>query len=263
MRFNDTFVMGDSEELAALARGAAAYDVQGAGVPRGGGATDGDLAHLADPYEGDLAETMFTYSIKGAAGGGGGAADLRSTASLFNGTVANEVQDITGLSAESAAPRSASYSLDLIASLEGGADGLEDPGGFVSDAPQAGSAGPPEPAGEEEESAREMPPRPTRAPPPPPTRTPPPTPRGSGLTMADLAAPPSAPKRTNTSKADSVRSTLAGAGAGAGAVRSQIDALERSIQQQIGQQEDRLSLSRKAADRRRRQAGAKKKMGSL
>ena len=125
--FSDGFVMGDDDELAALAKGSASYDVRSEGPPKGQSVatmTDNDLAHLSDAYGGTLAETMYAYSEAGATHSGG--VDLTATASLFDGTVGREVEDQTGLAFNTAVPTGGAYSMDAIVALGGGDEGDED-----------------------------------------------------------------------------------------------------------------------------------------
>ena len=125
--FSDGFVMGDDDELAALAKGSASYDVRSEGPPKGQSVatmTEGDLAHLSDAYGGTLAETMYAYSEAGATHSGG--VDLTATASLFNGTVGRELEDQTGLAFNTAVPTGGAYSMDAIVALGGGDEGDED-----------------------------------------------------------------------------------------------------------------------------------------
>ena len=60
--FNDRFILGDDEQIAAL--GTPVYaDVRGSGARAPTlRMSEADLQHLSDPYEGSLAETMYKYS---------------------------------------------------------------------------------------------------------------------------------------------------------------------------------------------------------
>ena len=90
--FSDGFVMGDDDELAALAKGSASYDVRSEGPPKGQSVatmTEGDLAHPSDAYGGTLAETMYAYSEAVATHRAG--VDLSATAALFLGPVSQDL----------------------------------------------------------------------------------------------------------------------------------------------------------------------------
>jgi hypothetical protein len=124
--FNDSFIIGDDEETAAL--GTPVYaDVRGSGARAPTlRMSDADLEHLSDPYEGSLAETMYTYTSTPFAGQGD--VDFKITNSVFD-MDADENTDQIGVVYKPFPAQSArGFSIDELVSLDGaGVDTTTEP----------------------------------------------------------------------------------------------------------------------------------------
>ena len=124
--FDDRFILGDDEETAAL--GTPVYaDVRGSGARAPTlRMSDADLEHLSDPYEGSLAETMYTYTSTPFAGQGD--VDFKITNSVFDMDADENTDQIGVVYKPFPAESARGFSIDELVSLDGaGVDTTAEP----------------------------------------------------------------------------------------------------------------------------------------
>ena len=115
--FNDRFILGDDEQIAALDTPVYA-DVRGSGARAPSlRMTDADLQLLSDPYEGTLAETMHMYGNTPFASQGD--VDLKITNSVFDMDADENTDHIGVVYKPFPAASARGFSIDKLVSLDG------------------------------------------------------------------------------------------------------------------------------------------------
>ena len=124
--FNDRFILGDDKQIAAL--GTPVYaDVSGSGARAPSlRMTKAVLDHLSDPYEGSLAETMYTYGNTPFVDQGD--VDLKTTNSMFEIDADSTTDQIGVVYKPFLAASARGFSIDELVSLDGaGVDTTTEP----------------------------------------------------------------------------------------------------------------------------------------